>query len=46
MVKLEMKNCNRILTEKQKKYQHYHLKKLVNLNFSQVIKLYLLFKEE
>ena len=22
-----MKNCNLILTEKQQKYQHYHLKK-------------------
>ena len=26
-VKLEMKNCNTILTRKQKEYQHYHPKK-------------------
>ena len=27
MIRLEMKNCNMILTEKQQKYQHYHLEK-------------------
>ena len=27
-----MKNCNIILTEKQHRYQHYHLKKLINMN--------------
>ena len=27
-----MKNCNMILTEKQEKYQHYHLEKLINTN--------------
>ena len=26
MMKLEMKNWNTVLTEKQQKYQHYHLK--------------------
>ena len=24
-----MKNCNMILTEKQQKYQHFHLEKLI-----------------
>ena len=28
MTRLEMKNCNMILTEKQQKYQHYHLEKI------------------
>ena len=37
MIRLEMKNCNTILTEKQQKYQHYHLKKLIN-NQRQIIK--------
>ena len=30
MIRLEMKNCNIILTEKQQKYQHYHQVKLKN----------------
>ena len=25
----KMKNCNMILTEKQQKYQHFHLEKLI-----------------
>ena len=32
MIKLEMKNGNKILTEKQQKEQHYPLGKLVNMN--------------
>ena len=32
MIRLEMKNCNVILTEKQQKYQHYHPEKLINTN--------------
>ena len=32
MIKLEMKNCNTILTEKQLKYQPYHLVKFINTN--------------
>ena len=28
MVRLEMKNCNMILTKKLEKYQHYHQVKL------------------
>ena len=27
-----MKSYNTILTEKQQKYQHYHLEKLININ--------------
>ena len=30
--RLEMKNCNMILTEKLQNYQNYHLEKLVNMN--------------
>ena len=41
MIGLEMKNCNIILTEKQKKYQHYHLEKLINIDTLQVKKYYL-----
>ena len=41
-----MKNCSTILTEKQQKYQDYHLEKLINLNTLQVTKYYLLVKEE
>ena len=35
-----------ILTEKQQKYQHYLLKKLINMNILQVNRYYLLIKEE
>ena len=28
MKRLKIKNCNVILTEKQQKYQHYHLEKI------------------
>ena len=28
MIRLQMKNCNMILTEKQQKYQHNHFGKL------------------
>ena len=38
MIRLEMENNSTILTEKQQKYQHYHLKKLINMNISQVKK--------
>ena len=46
MIRLEIKNCNMILTEKQKKYQHYPLEKFINMNILQVKKYYLLIKEE
>ena len=35
-----------ILIEKQQKYQDYHSKKLINVNLLQVMKCYLLIKEE
>ena len=46
MIRLEIKNYNKILTEKQQKYQHYHLEKLINVNVLQVKKYYLLIKKE
>ena len=45
MIRLEVKNCNMILTEKQQKYQHYHLEKLINMNILQVQKYYRVIKE-
>ena len=44
--KIRDKNYNMILTEKQQKYQRYHPEKLINMNFLQVRKYYLLIKEE
>ena len=44
MIRLEEKKCNIILTEKQQKYQHYHLEKLINLNILQVKKYCVLIK--
>ena len=32
MIRLEMKNCNTVLKEKQQKYQFYDLEKLINMN--------------
>ena len=46
MIKLEMKNYNMILTEKQQKYQHYQQPKLTNMNVLQVKKYRFLIKEE
>ena len=46
MIKLEMKNCNTMLTEKQQKYQPNHHVKLINMNILQVKKYYLLLKVE
>ena len=46
MIRLEMKNCKMILTEKQQKYQHYHQVKLINMNILQVKNYYLLIKVE
>ena len=54
-IRLEMKNlqyninikiCNTILTILTLKYQHYHLKKLINVNILQVKKFCLLIKEQ
>ena len=41
MIRLEMKNYNTILTEKQQKYQSYHQEKLINMNMLQMKKYYL-----
>ena len=46
MIRSEMKNCNMILPEKQQKYRHYYLEKLINMNISQVKKYCLLIKVE
>ena len=42
MIRLEMKKYNMTLTEKQQKYQHYHLEKLININILLVEKYYFL----
>ena len=46
MIRLEIQNCNMILTEKQQKYQHYLLEKVINMNILQVKKYYPQVKEE
>ena len=45
MIRLEMKNYNMILTEKQQKYQHNHQVKLINMNILLMKEYYLLIKE-
>ena len=46
MIRLEMKNCNTVLTEKKQKYQYYHRGKLININILQVKVYYPLIKED
>ena len=46
MIRLEIKNYNTILTEKQHKYQHYHQVKLITMNLLQVENYYYLIKVE
>ena len=46
MIRLEMKNHDIILTDKQQKHQLCHLEKLMNMNILQLKKNYLLIKEE
>ena len=46
MTRLEIKDCNMILIEKQQKYQHYHLEKWINMNILQVKKYFFMIKEE
>ena len=46
MIRLKMKNYNKLLTEKQQKYQHYHEVKLINMNILQVKKYCHLVKVE
>ena len=38
MIRLETQNYNMILTGKHKKYQHYHLKNMINMSVLQVKK--------
>ena len=38
MIRIEMKNYDRILPEKQEKYQHNHQIKFMNMNILQVKK--------
>ena len=40
MIRLEMKNYNAILIEKQQKHQNYYLEKLIKMNILQVKKYY------
>ena len=44
MIRLEMKNVNTILIEKQQKYRLYHQVKLITINILQMKKYYLLIK--
>ena len=46
MIKLEMKNCNIILTEKQQKLSALSSKKLINMNILQVKKYCLIIKDK
>ena len=46
MIRVELKNCNTILTEEQQKYQHYHLEKAININILKVKKYCLLMKNK
>ena len=44
MIRLKMEKYDTILTEKQQKYRHYHLERLINKNILQVKKNYHLIK--
>ena len=44
MIRLEIKNYNMILIEKQQKYQHYYQAKLININILRANKCCLLLK--
>ena len=44
MIRLEMRNYDMILTEKQQKYRHYDEVKLININILEVKKCCLLIK--
>ena len=46
MIRLQIKNYNMILTEKQQKYRRYHQVALTGMNILQVKKYYLLIQEE
>ena len=32
MIRIDLKNCNTLLTEKQENYQYYHVEKFININ--------------
>ena len=42
----DKKNYNMILTEKQQKYQDYHLENLIHMKILQVKKYYLMIKNK
>ena len=44
--KIRDENYNMILTEKQQKYQLYHLEKLINMNILQVKKYCFMIKDK
>ena len=46
MIRLEMKNCNILLTDKQQKNQIYHKVKLINMKILHMEKYYLLIKDK
>ena len=46
MLRLDMKNYNRILMKKQQKYQHYRQQKVIDMNILNEKKYYLLIKVE
>ena len=46
MIRLEMKNCNTVLTEKEQIHQHCNLEKLIKMNILQVKKYCLLIKDK
>ena len=46
MIRLEIKNCHNILTEKKQKCQHYHLENLKNMHILQAKKYCILIKNK
>ena len=46
MIRVQMKNYNAMLIEKQQKYWHFHQLKLIYMNILQDKKYYLLIKVE
>ena len=46
MIRLEIKKCKTILTEKQQKYKCYHQVKFINMNMLQVKKYYFPIKDK
>ena len=46
MIRLDIKNCNMILTEEQQKNHHDHWEKVINMNTLQVKNHCLLIKQK